>query len=113
MRVFAPVAPAYVSNSHLPAGGWSLCWCWITVAVLFLRNQIRPILRRTAKLRQRAEADSGRAARARCAARRWAFIEMKRRIERSWAAHRRAGGRHDHAPFSPLQARTRLDRRQS
>jgi len=46
MRVFAPRGAAYVSNSHIFLGwmvGTSLVL--ITVAVLFLRNQIRPILR--------------------------------------------------------------------
>jgi two-component system osmolarity sensor histidine kinase EnvZ len=46
MRVFAPRRAAYVSNSHiflLWMVGTSLVL--ITVAVLFLRNQIRPILR--------------------------------------------------------------------
>ena len=46
MRVFAPRSAAYVSNSHIFLGwmvGTSLVL--IAVAVLFLRNQIRPILR--------------------------------------------------------------------
>jgi two-component system, OmpR family, osmolarity sensor histidine kinase EnvZ len=46
MRVFAPRSAAYVSNSHIFLAwmvGTSLVL--ITVAVLFLRNQIRPILR--------------------------------------------------------------------
>jgi two-component system, OmpR family, osmolarity sensor histidine kinase EnvZ len=46
MRVFAPRRAAYVSNSHIFLAwmvGTSLVL--ITVAVLFLRNQIRPILR--------------------------------------------------------------------
>ena len=92
----------------------------ITVAVLFLRNQIRPILRladaaesfgkgrEVPDFRPRGAREVRRAAQA--------FIEMKRRIERSHgAAHRHAGRRvarpahHSHA----LQARTALDRRQS
>src|SRR5207237_7909126 len=46
MRVFAPRRAAYVSNSHIFLAwmvGTSLVL--ITVAVLFLRNQIRPVLR--------------------------------------------------------------------
>src|SRR5262245_22798503 len=46
MRVFAPRGAAYVSNSHIFLGwmvGTSLVL--ILVAVAFLRNQIRPILR--------------------------------------------------------------------
>src|SRR5262249_18457982 len=46
MRIFTPRSTAYVSNSHIFLEwmvGTSLVL--ITVAVLFLRNQIRPILR--------------------------------------------------------------------
>jgi two-component system osmolarity sensor histidine kinase EnvZ len=88
MRVFAPRRAAYVSNSHiflLWMVGTSLVL--ITVAVLFLRNQIRPILRladaaesfgkgrEVPGLRPRGAREVRRAAQA--------FIEMKRRIERS------------------------------
>src|SRR4029079_13885543 len=88
MRVFAPRNAAYVSNSHIFLGwmvGTSLVL--ITVAVLFLRNQIRPILRladaaesfgkgrEDPDFRPRGAHEVRRAAQA--------FIEMKRRIERS------------------------------
>ena len=88
MRVFAPRRAAYVSNSHiflLWMVGTSLVL--ITVAVLFLRNQIRPILRladaaesfgkgrEVPDFRPRGAREVRRAAQA--------FIEMKRRIERS------------------------------
>ena len=87
MRVFAPRRAAYVSNSHI-----FLAWMvgislvLITVAVLFLRNQIRPILRladaaesfgkgrEVPDFRPRGAREVRRAA--------VAFIEMKRRIER-------------------------------
>jgi two-component system osmolarity sensor histidine kinase EnvZ len=88
MRVFAPRSAAYVSNSEI-----FLLWMvgtsivLITVAILFLRNQIRPILR----LADAAEAfGKGRdipnfrprgAREVRRAA--LAFIEMKLRIERA------------------------------
>ena len=120
MRVFAPRSAAYVSNSHIFLGwmvGTSLVL--ITVAVLFLRNQIRPILRladaaesfgkgrEVPDFRPRGAREVRRAAQA--------FIEMKRRIERSsGAAHchaRRRVPRSAHHPHA-LQARARDDRRQ-
>jgi two-component system osmolarity sensor histidine kinase EnvZ len=88
MRVFAPRRAAYVSNSHIFLAwmvGTSLVL--ITVAVLFLRNQIRPILRladaaesfgkgrEVPDYRPRGAREVRRAA--------VAFIEMKRRIERA------------------------------
>lgn len=88
MRVFAPRSAAYASNS-----GIFLAWMvgtslvLLTVAILFLRNQIRPILR----LADAAEAfGKGRdipnyrprgASEVRRAA--IAFLEMKTRIERA------------------------------
>jgi two-component system osmolarity sensor histidine kinase EnvZ len=88
MRVFAPRSAAYVSNSHIFLGwmvGTSLVL--ITVAVLFLRNQIRPILRladaaesfgkgrEVPDFRPRGAREVRRAAQA--------FMVMKSRIERS------------------------------
>jgi two-component system osmolarity sensor histidine kinase EnvZ len=88
MRVLAPRSVAYVSNSHIFLGwmvGTSLVL--ITVAVLFLRNQIRPILRladaadsfgkgrEVPDFRPRGAREVRRAAHA--------FMEMKRRIERA------------------------------
>jgi len=88
MRVFAPRRAAYVSNSHIFLAwmvGTSLVL--ITVAVLFLRNQIRPILRladaaesfgkgrEVPDFRPRGAREVRRAAQA--------FIEMKSRIERT------------------------------
>jgi two-component system osmolarity sensor histidine kinase EnvZ len=88
IRVFAPRSAAYVSNSHIFLAwmvGTSLVL--ITVAVLFLRNQIRPILRladaaesfgkgrEVPDFRPRGAREVRRAA--------LAFIEMKRRIERT------------------------------
>jgi two-component system osmolarity sensor histidine kinase EnvZ len=88
MRVFAPRSAAYVSNSHIFLGwmvGTSLVL--ITVAVLFLRNQIRPILRladaaesfgkgrEVPDFRPRGAREVRRAAQA--------FIVMKSRIERT------------------------------
>ena len=88
MRIFAPRRAAYVSNSHIFLAwmvGTSLVL--ITVAVLFLRNQIRPILRladaaesfgkgrEVPDFRPRGAREVRRAA--------VAFIEMKRRIERA------------------------------
>lgn len=88
MRVFAPRSAAYVSNSEI-----FLLWMvgtsivLITVAVLFLRNQIRPILRLAdaaesfgkgrdlPNFRPRGAREVRRAAAA--------FIEMKLRIERA------------------------------
>jgi two-component system, OmpR family, osmolarity sensor histidine kinase EnvZ len=88
MRVFAPRSAAFVSNSHI-----FLVWMvatslvLITVAVLFLRNQIRPILRLAdaaesfGKGREVPDFQSRGAREVRRAAQ--AFIEMKRRIERA------------------------------
>jgi two-component system osmolarity sensor histidine kinase EnvZ len=88
IRVFAPRSAAYVSNSHIFLAwmvGTSLVL--ITVAVLFLRNQIRPILRladaaesfgkgrEVPDFRPRGAREVRRAAQA--------FLEMKRRIERA------------------------------
>jgi two-component system osmolarity sensor histidine kinase EnvZ len=88
MRVFTPRNAAYVSNSHIFLGwmvGTSLVL--ITVAVLFLRNQIRPILkladaaesfgkgREVPNFQPRGAREVRRAAHA--------FIEMRRRIERA------------------------------
>jgi len=88
MRVFAPRGAAYVSNSHIFLGwmvGTSLVL--MIIAVLFLRNQIRPILRladaaegfgkgrELPDFRPRGASEVRRAA--------LAFIEMKRRIERA------------------------------
>lgn len=87
MRVFAPRSAAYASNSEI-----FLMWMigtsvvLITVAVLFLRNQIRPILRLAdaaesfgkgrdmPNFRPRGAREVRRAA--------IAFIEMKTRVER-------------------------------
>jgi two-component system, OmpR family, osmolarity sensor histidine kinase EnvZ len=88
MRVLAPRSAAYVSNSHIFLGwmvGTSLVL--ITVAVLFLRNQIRPILRLAdasesfGKGREVPDFQPRGAREVRRAAQ--AFIEMKRRIERT------------------------------
>jgi two-component system osmolarity sensor histidine kinase EnvZ len=88
MRVFAPRGAAYVSNSHIFLAwmvGTSLVL--LTVAVAFLRNQIRPILRladaaesfgkgrEVPNFRPRGAREVRRAAQA--------FIEMKSRIERA------------------------------
>ncbi|MEZ5785083.1 MAG: ATP-binding protein [Xanthobacteraceae bacterium] len=88
LRVFAPRSAAYASNSEiflLWMVGTSLVL--ITVAILFLRNQIRPILRLTEAVENfgkgrdvpnfgpRGAQEVRRAA--------LAFIEMKRRVERS------------------------------
>jgi len=88
MRVFARRSAAYASNSHI-----FLLWMVGTslvllgVAVLFLRNQIRPILaladaaesfgkgREVPNFRPRGAREVRRAAQA--------FIEMKRRVERA------------------------------
>jgi two-component system osmolarity sensor histidine kinase EnvZ len=88
MRVFARRSAAYASNSEI-----ALMWMigtalvLITVAVLFLRNQIRPILRladaaesfgkgrEVPNFRPRGAREVRRAAQA--------FIEMKSRIERA------------------------------
>jgi two-component system osmolarity sensor histidine kinase EnvZ len=88
IRVFAPRSAAYASNSHIVLGwmvGTSLVL--ITVAVMFLRNQIRPILRladaaesfgkgrEVPNFRPRGAREVRRAA--------FAFLEMKSRIERT------------------------------
>jgi two-component system, OmpR family, osmolarity sensor histidine kinase EnvZ len=88
MRVFAPRSAAYASSSHIFLGwtvGTSLVL--ITVAVLFLRNQIRPIVRladaaesfgkgrEVPDFRPRGAREVRRAAQA--------FIEMRSRIERA------------------------------
>ncbi len=87
MRVLTRRSQAYASNSHiflLWMTGTSLIL--LTIAVLFLRNQIRPILRladaaeafgkgRDAEFRPRGAREVRRAGNA--------FIEMKRRVERS------------------------------
>jgi two-component system osmolarity sensor histidine kinase EnvZ len=88
LRVFAPRGAAYVSNSHIFLEwmvGTSLVL--MIIAVLFLRNQIRPILRladaaesfgkgrEVPDFRPRGASEVRRAA--------LAFIEMKRRIERA------------------------------
>ncbi|WP_442859409.1 ATP-binding protein [Bosea sp. Tri-49] len=87
MRVLTRRSQAYASNSHI-----FLLWMigtsliLLTIAVLFLRNQIRPILRladaaeafgkgRDADFRPRGASEVRRAGNA--------FIEMKRRVERS------------------------------
>jgi two-component system, OmpR family, osmolarity sensor histidine kinase EnvZ len=87
MRVLTRRNAAYASNSHI-----FLLWMigtsliLLTIAVLFLRNQIRPILRladaaeafgkgRDADFRPRGAREVRRAGNA--------FIEMKRRVERS------------------------------
>src|SRR5262249_51074521 len=88
MRVFAPRSAAYVSNSHIFLAwmvGTSLVL--ITVAVLFLRNQIRPILRLAdaaesfGKAREVPDFRPRGPRAGRLAAQ--AFIEMKSRIERT------------------------------
>jgi two-component system osmolarity sensor histidine kinase EnvZ len=87
LRVVALRSQAYASNSQIFIGwmvGTSLVL--ITVAILFLRNQIRPILAladaaeefgkgREIEFRPRGAREVRRAA--------YAFIEMKRRIERA------------------------------
>jgi two-component system osmolarity sensor histidine kinase EnvZ len=88
IRVFAPRSAAYASNSHIFLGwmvGTSLVL--IIVAVMFLRNQIRPILRladaaesfgkgrEVPNFRPRGAREVRRAA--------FAFLEMKSRIERT------------------------------
>jgi two-component system osmolarity sensor histidine kinase EnvZ len=87
MRVFARRSAAYASNSEIFLAwmvGTSLVL--LTVAILFLRNQIKPILRladaaenfgmgRDAMIRPRGAREVRRAAQA--------FLEMKQRIERS------------------------------
>ena len=88
MRIFAPRSAAYASNSEiflLWMVGTSLVL--LTVAILFLRNQIRPILRladaaeafgkgrEAPNFRPRGAREVRRAAAA--------FIEMKTRIERT------------------------------
>jgi len=88
MRVFAPRSAAYASNSHI-----FLVWMvgtstiLLALAILFLRNQIRPILaladaaesfgkgREVPDFRPRGAREVRRAAHA--------FVEMKRRVERA------------------------------
>ena len=87
MRVLARRSQAYASNSHIFLvwmGGSS--FVLLGIAILFLRNQIRPILR----LAEAAEAlGKGREIEFRPRGARavrqagYAFIEMKRRIERN------------------------------
>ena len=88
LRVLARRNQAYASNSHI-----FLVWMvgsslvLLGVAILFLRNQIRPILRLAEAAESfgkgRDDRDSARAARARCARPAHAFIEMRRRVERA------------------------------
>ena len=87
LRVFAPRSRAYASNSHiflLWMAGTSLVL--VTIALLFLRNQIRPILtladaaERFGKGRPVAEFRPRGAREVRQAAQ--AFMEMRERIER-------------------------------
>ncbi|MGO4705499.1 ATP-binding protein [Microvirga sp. 2MCAF38] len=87
MRVLARRSQAYASNSHIFLvwmGGSSLVL--LAIAILFLRNQIRPILRlaeaaedfgkgREIEFRPRGAREVRQAGQA--------FLEMKRRIERS------------------------------
>jgi two-component system osmolarity sensor histidine kinase EnvZ len=88
MRVFAPRNAAYLSNSNIFLSwmvGTSLVL--IAIAILFLRNQIRPILRlteavesfgkgrETPNVRARGASEVRRAA--------VAFLEMKMRVERA------------------------------
>src|SRR5258707_3697800 len=108
MRVFAPRRAAYVSNSHIFLAwmvGTSLVL--ITVAVLFLRNQIRTILRlgdAAENFRKRREMPDFRppgAAQGRPAA--VAFVEVKGRVEDPPGQRTAtlAGVSHDCAPSSP------------
>ena len=121
MRIFAQRSAAYASNSEIflfwMVGTSSIL---LIVAVLFLRNQIRPILRladaaesfgkgrEAPNFRPRGAREVRRAAQA--------FLEMKARIERSIEQRTAmlAGvvARSAHHP-DPLQARTGADRRQS
>ena len=120
MRVFARRSAAYASNSEiflLWMVGTSLVL--LAVAILFLRNQIRPILRladaaesfgkgrEVPNFRPRGAREVRRAAQA--------FIEMKTpHRARHRAAHRDAGrrvARSAHHP-DPLQARAGAARRQ-
>ena len=87
LRVLARRSAAYASNSHI-----FLLWMLgtsvvlLTIAILFLRNQIRPILRlaaaaeslgkgRTVEFRPSGALEVRRAG--------YAFLEMKRRLERA------------------------------
>ena len=91
MRIIARRSQAYASNSHiflLWMGGSSLVL--LGVAILFLRNQIRPILRLAAVAESFGKGrDKGREAEFRPRGARevrqagHAFIEMKRRVERA------------------------------
>ncbi|MGY4450372.1 hypothetical protein ACVWZR_005032 [Bradyrhizobium sp. i1.3.1] len=120
MRVFAQRSAAYASNSEIflfwMVGTSSIL---LIVAVLFLRNQIKPILRladaaesfgkgrEAPNFRPRGAREVRRAA--------VAFLEMKSRIERTMgAAHRDASRRQPrsaHHP-DPVQARAGADWRQ-
>ena len=114
MRVLTRRSQAYASNSHI-----FLLWMigtsliLLTIAVLFLRNQIRPILRladaaesfgkgRDPDFRPRGAREVRRAGNA--------FIEMKRRIERAMGERttmlQRRQPRPAHHP-DPLQALAR------
>ena len=120
MRVFAQRSAAYASNSEI-----FLFWMvgtslvLLIVAILFLRNQIKPILRladaaesfgkgrEVPNFRPRGAREVRRAAQA--------FIEMKRAHRaHDRAAHRDAGRRVARPAHHPdaLQARARADRRQ-
>ncbi len=121
MRVFAQRSAAYASNSEIflfwMVGTSSIL---LIVAVLFLRNQIRPILRladaaesfgkgrEAPNFRPRGAREVRRAAQA--------FLEMKARIERSieqrTAMLAGVSARSAHYPH-PLQAGAGADRRQS
>jgi two-component system, OmpR family, osmolarity sensor histidine kinase EnvZ len=88
LRVFAPRAAAYLSNSNIFLSwmvGTSLVL--ITIAILFLRNQIRPILRLTEAVESFGKGRAAPNLRARGAreVRRAAvaFLEMKARVERT------------------------------
>ena len=88
MRVFARRADVYDSNSWIFLRGWSRPrWLCSAIAILFLRNQIRPIVRladaaeafgkgrEVPNFRPRGAREVRRAAAA--------FLEMKMRIERA------------------------------
>ena len=88
LRVFARRSQTYASNSLIFISwmvGTSLVL--LAIAIIFLRNQIRPILRLTARRRRfrqgpRRSRTSRRAARARCAPATVAFHDMRERVER-------------------------------
>ena len=117
MRVLARRSQAYASNSHIFLvwmGGSSLIL--LGIAILFLRNQIRPILRlaeaaesfgkgREIEFRPRGAREVRQAGHA--------FLEMKRRIERAdGAAHDDAQRRQPRPAHHPdaLQALPRPPR---